>query len=125
MTARDTDQVGVQNAPIHVPFADASIRLPRGWLPDETRPRTLCLVSFVRSLANDWAGFDGERQYASTEGQSTLVCRHDGHGTVSCRVTIGQPWPPEWSMTAELQFGAGAHLERIAYDLEHFFVSAA
>ena len=49
------------------------------------------LAAFVRSLANDWAGFDGERQYAGTEGEFTHVCRHDGHGTVSCRVTIGQP----------------------------------
>ena len=26
------------------------------------------LASFVRSLATDWAGFDGEREYASIEG---------------------------------------------------------
>jgi hypothetical protein len=36
-------------------------------------------------------------------------------------VTVGQPWPPEWSMSADLDFGAGAHLERIADDLEQFF----
>ena len=63
------------------------------------------LVAFVRSLANDWAGFPGERSYASIEGQLTLVCRHDGLGTVGCRVTIRQVWPPEWSMTADLDFG--------------------
>lgn len=83
------------------------------------------LAAFVRSLANDWVGFDGGRQYASTEGEFTLACRHDGHGTVSCQVTVGQPWPPEWSITAQIQFGPGARLERIADDLKHFFLRSS
>lgn len=83
------------------------------------------LAAFVRSLASDWAGFDGKRRYASTEAEFTLTCRHDGHGTVSCQVTIGQPWSPEWSMTAQIQFGAGAHLARIAADIEHFFLKTS
>ncbi len=83
------------------------------------------LAAFVRSLVDDWAGFEGERTYASIEGHLSLVCRHDGHGTVICRVTIGQVWPPEWSMSADLEFGAGAHLEQIAIDVERFFLSSA
>jgi Family of unknown function (DUF6228) len=82
------------------------------------------LAAFVRSLANDWAGFPGERSYTSIEGHLTLVCRHDGRGTVGCRVTIGQVWPPQWSMAADLDFGAGAHLERIADVVERFFPAA-
>ncbi len=83
------------------------------------------LAAFVRSLADDWAGFEGERTYDSIEGHISLVCRHDGQGTVSCRVTIGQVWPPEWSMTADMEFGAGVHLERIAGDVERFFLVIA
>ena len=80
------------------------------------------LAAFIRSMADDWAGFDGERTYVTIEDHLTIACRHDGLGTVRCLVTIGQVWPPEWSMTAELEFGAGAHLERIADDVEHFFL---
>jgi hypothetical protein len=31
-----------------------------------------------------------------------------------------QPQPPEWSVEAELDFGAGAHLERLANEVEGF-----
>lgn len=79
------------------------------------------LATFLRSLADDWKGFEGERTHSTIEGHLALTCRHDGRGTVECRVTVGQVWPPVWSMTADVEFGAGAHLERIADDVERFF----
>jgi hypothetical protein len=81
------------------------------------------LAAFVRALADDWRGFEGERRYATIEGQLTLTCRHDGRGTVACRFELRQPWPPGWSMSADIDFGAGAHLERIATEVEQFFGS--
>jgi hypothetical protein len=53
-----------------------------------------------------------------------LSCRHDGLGTVECNVTVRQPEPPEWSMRAVLDFGAGAHIDRVAAAVETFFEGA-
>lgn len=79
------------------------------------------LPRFVRSLADAWQGFDDVRDYTSLEGDVVLSCRHDGVGTVRCTVTVGRSSPPEWSMSAVLAFGAGAHLARLADEVESFF----
>jgi hypothetical protein len=73
-----------------------------------------------RSLANDWRGWDGERSYPSLEGQLHLSCRHDGKGLVEIRVTLRSPEPPKWSLSATINLGAGAHLERAADEIELF-----
>ncbi len=78
------------------------------------------LARFLRELADAWAGFDGVREFSSLEGQLELSCRHDGRGTVECTVTLGQPNDPFWRFQADLEFGAGAHLERLAGDAEAF-----
>lgn len=78
------------------------------------------LATFFRELASARTGFDGERSYDSLEGQLSIRCTHDGRGTVACDVTLAQPSPPTWSFTAHLDLGAGAHLERIAADVDGF-----
>jgi hypothetical protein len=78
------------------------------------------LGRFFRDLANRWQGFDGSKNYGTMEGQLDLSCQHDGRGTVTCMVTLRQPQPPEWSVKAELDFGAGAHLDRLANEVEAF-----
>jgi len=78
------------------------------------------LATFFRELADARTGFDGERSYGSLEGQLPIRCSHDGRGTVTCEVTLAQPSPPTWSFTARLDLGAGAHLERIAAEVEGF-----
>ena len=75
-------------------------------------------AGFSRELANSWTGFDGMREFQSLEGNLTLVCRHDGVGKVVCDVSVREPTPPAWEARAEMDFGAGAHLERIASELE-------
>ena len=82
------------------------------------------LATFVSGLADDWQGFDGTREYLSTEGQLALRCTHDGLGAVECEVTLRQPWPPTWSTSAVLTLGAGAHLATFAADVEAFFAFA-
>jgi hypothetical protein len=77
-------------------------------------------VGSAADLANSWRGFDGARDYRSLEGQLGFSCRHDGRGTVMCKVTLRQPAPPEWSVETTLDFGAGAHLERLADEVEAF-----
>ena len=78
------------------------------------------LSALFRDLADALGGFEGEREYASLEGQLSLRCTHDGRGTVSCAVTLARPAPPKWSFSAHLDLGAGAHLERIASEFEAF-----
>lgn len=78
------------------------------------------LAKFLRELADAWQGFDGVREFSSLEGQLALSCRHDDRGTVECRVSLGQLNPPVWNLTAALDFGAGAHLDRIAEDAVEF-----
>lgn len=82
------------------------------------------LPGFFAELAADWQGFEGEREFLSLEGQLTITARHDGRGTVNCVVTLRQPWPPGWSLEAELDLGAGAHLESISSDLASVFAQA-
>jgi len=79
----------------------------------------------VKDLAQNWRGFAGVKEYASLEGQLELSAQHDGVGTVTCRVRLRQPWPPDWSVEVELSFGAGAHLERLAGDVEAFVRASA
>lgn len=71
-------------------------------------------------MADAWRGFDGTKEFESTEHELRLECRHDKKGTVECRVTRRRPWAPAWSFEALIDVGAGAHLDRIARDAEGF-----
>lgn len=75
---------------------------------------------FFRELANNWRCWDGIKSYSSLEGELTLDCRHDGLGLIVCEVTLGCVVPPAWRLSAEMTFGAGAHVERLADELESF-----
>jgi hypothetical protein len=76
------------------------------------------LATYFRALADAWRGFDGIKRFASLEGQLTIEARHDGRGTVWCDIGLGQPWPPEWELSASLDLGAGAHLDGLATAIE-------
>jgi hypothetical protein len=78
------------------------------------------LDRFLRELADAWAGFDGVKELSSFEGQLELSCRHNGRGTAECAVALGRPNAPFWLLQADMEFGAGAHLERLASDAEGF-----
>jgi hypothetical protein len=79
--------------------------------------------TFLIHLSDAWQGSDGARNFVSMEGELTISCRHDGKGAVECTVSLVRPFwnPPSWTVTADMNFGAGAHLERIARDAEEFF----
>jgi hypothetical protein len=98
----------------------ATLSFPEGMVSIEVHDYGPWLGPFMRELANAWRGFDGLKEYRSCEGQLLLSCEHDGLGTVECRVTLRQPWPGDWRAEAVLRFGAGAHLERLAGDVEAF-----
>ena len=78
------------------------------------------LARFFRDLASAWGGFEGVRRFGSLEGNLSIEARHDGVGTVFLDVCVGSSSLPEWALSAEIDLGAGAHLDRIAGDLEVF-----
>ena len=98
----------------------ATLTIPQGSVTSAVLDLGPGLAVFVRELAEEWRGFDGVKDYATLEGQLLLSCRHDGMGTVNGLVTLRQPEPPEWSIEAVMQFGAGAHLEKLADEVEAF-----
>jgi len=63
---------------------------------------------------------EGSKDYGTIEGDLSLTSKHDGRGTVVCKIALRQPEPPEWTFEAIFDFGAGAHLERLANQLEAF-----
>jgi hypothetical protein len=104
---------------------EATLEIPDGAVSITVFDYNTQFPVFLRDVADAWQGFDGVKDYSSLEGQLLLSCRHDGIGSVECRVTLRQPWPADWSMEAVLTFGAGAHLERIASDVESAFSASA
>ena len=79
------------------------------------------LAPFFRDLSVMWRGWDGVKKYSSLEGELKLECHHDGRGLVICAVSLGSENSPPWRLAAEISFGAGAHLERMAGELEAVF----
>ena len=111
ISRRDSDAIWSYEAALTIPQATASAKVyDIGDGP----------ASFFRDLADSWKGFEGVEEYSTLEGELSFSCSHDGLGTISCTVTLSQPWPPTWRMKAELEFGAGAHLERLALGMEAF-----
>ena len=111
----DADRIWAYDAEFHHGGGIASLRL---WDYGDG------LAAFFADLAAAWRGFDGDREWTSCEGNLDLTCRHDGVGSVICEVTLREPAGPTWSVTAQMTFGAGAHLERIAHDLSRFGVGS-
>src|SRR5690348_15956115 len=46
------------------------------------------VATLFDELARDWRGWDGERTWASLEGEATVTAVHDGLGTVELRVRL-------------------------------------
>ena len=102
----------------------ATLSVVEGQVTTEVWDMGKGLGPFMREIAEAWRGFDGVKGYSSLEGQR-LSCRHDGLGTVLCEVVLAKPEPPEWRFGAVLRLGAGAHVDRLAGDLEAFCGSAS
>ena len=116
LSSRDDEGIWKYEATLSIPAASATSEVYD--LGDRLGP-------FFRELADAWNGFDGVKEYSSLEGQLHLACTHDGVGTVSCVVTLRQPWPPDWRLQAVVEFGAGAHLDRLASDVESLISGSA
>ena len=97
---------------------EATLSIPGGSITTSVTEYGTWLSRFFRELADDWRGFDDVKSFGSLEGELIIDARHDGLGTVYCEVFLRQPWPPEWTLSAVMDFGAGAQLATIADDME-------
>lgn len=97
---------------------EVTLTLPGGSVTTTVHEFGTWLPRFFRELGDAWRGFDGVKSFGSLEGELTVDARHDGLGTVYCEVCLRQPWPPEWAVSAVLDFGAGAHMDSLADEIE-------
>ena len=97
---------------------EATLTFPGGSATTTVHEFGTSLPHFFRELADAWRGFDDVKSFASLEGELTIDAHHDGRGTVYCEVCLRQPRPPEWAVCVVLDFGAGAHLEGLAGEVE-------
>ena len=81
------------------------------------QPWNESLAAFFKALANDWNGWSGDRSWSSAEGDLAVIARHDGKGLVVCSVTL-HTLDESWSLTTRMAFGAGAHMDEIAGNIE-------
>ncbi len=74
------------------------------------------LQKFFEELAENWKGWNGEKKWASLEGELSLVCTSDNLGHIEIEVTIYDVW----SVQHVIYVDAG-QLENIALDVKKFF----
>jgi hypothetical protein len=77
------------------------------------------LAHFFRALADDWRGWDGQRSWASLEGDIEFGATHDGLGSVALTVglrTDRLDGDGGWFARAVLILDAGQALTTIATD---------
>ena len=79
------------------------------------------LSRFFGSLAADWTGWDGKRDWSSLEGEFKLSCEHDRVGHVIATATL-HSIPHGHGWTGQIRFDiAAGELDRIANCVASFF----
>lgn len=81
---------------------DATLSVPGGSVTTTVHEFGTGLPRFFRELADGWRGFEDAKSFASLEGELWIEARHDGVGTIDCKVQLRQPAPPEWGLSAVL-----------------------
>lgn len=97
-----------------------TLGFPEGQVTTTVWDYRSALAPFFADLAESWRGFTGVKEYASIEGELALECTHDGLGSIRCDATLRHPAPPEWTFSAVLVWGVGAHLDRLASEVGRF-----
>jgi Family of unknown function (DUF6228) len=77
------------------------------------------LPAYFASLAAQWNGWSGAREWRAAETGLTLSCTHDGRGTISMGTEL-RDLNLGWVVRAIVPIDAGA-LEQVAADVAAFF----
>jgi Family of unknown function (DUF6228) len=102
-----------------------TLSLPEGSLTTDVHDHGRALARFFQELADAWRGFADRKEFGHPEGQFSLSCVHDGHGTVTCDVRLGEGRHGSWSAKMTMEFDAGTQLERVASAVESFVAAGA
>ena len=80
------------------------------------------LVRLFDSLAKDWKGWNGNRDWETIEGEFKISCSHDGLGHIRMSVEIQQDFGSDepWKLKAGLIVDA-MQLDQIAKDAKNLF----
>ncbi|WP_446218834.1 DUF6228 family protein [Micromonospora sp. IBHARD004] len=96
--------------------AATSAMLAGRWAPENES-----LGWFFQSLADDWRGWEGVREWGSLEGELEIDARHDGRGHVAIGVRLRrarQAYADDaWSARTVLVVEAGEEMTRLATDV--------
>ena len=77
------------------------------------------LVGFFEDLANNWKGFNGEKEWSSLEGEFILGCTSDNLGHFALEVTIRNNEDTRYAR--KTFFIESGQLEKIAQEVRNFF----
>lgn len=79
------------------------------------------LVRLFESMAQDWRGWNGERHWASIEGDFDITATSDNLGHIRLDVVILNNNPEDdWQVNAPIYLDAGG-LDRLATEIHRFF----
>ena len=76
-------------------------------------------MCFFEDLAENWKGFDGEKQWSSLEGEFSLICISDSLGHFALEVTIRDNEDTQYAR--KTIFIESGQLEKIALEVKNFF----
>ena len=78
------------------------------------------LGGLFESIARDWKGWDGERDWASIEGDLTISASSDKLGHIRLDVAVrNNDFENDWKLDAPIYLDAGG-LDRIASEVKRF-----
>lgn len=100
-------------------FVDVEVTIDAGSLHVTSLVQTVegagGLAAFLRSLAEDWRGWTGERTWESLERTLTIGARHEPLGHVVLTFTLREHHVPDpWIAAAPVRIAAGEDLRSLA-----------
>lgn len=80
------------------------------------------IANLFESMAENWRGWNGEKKWASIEGEFAIACIHDKLGHITLNIEMHQDFGSEetWRLKGNLVVDAG-QLEAISKDAKMFF----
>jgi len=107
-------------------FVDFRVDLQDHGLSATTGVRTIegdGLASWAKTLADSYAGWDGEQSWESLERDARIHARHDGRGHLMLRFVIRGPRAYDeaaWEASVSVNLDAGEDMRCLAREIDAF-----
>lgn len=76
------------------------------------------LVDFVQAMADDWRGWDGQREWNSPEYHLRVRAESDDLGHCSMVISVRNGAWHDWETSLSLSVALGSDMESLSADLE-------